>query len=184
MFWCSDAVSVRLFFFFFSFPRARVALGRHLEDDALLVRDLFLCVSPRIEVSHFSVGVGEPLFMRQRRSSTRSMSVRTFFLSFFSFLWRLAVKQKIFCVFDDKAKAYLPPFFMPEVLMAVRTFRNCAQDKEHAFGRNPEDYSLFFLGTFDHDSAAFEIFAAASCVARGIEAAARGDSSVKLEAVS
>ena len=36
--------------------------------------------------------------------------------------------------------------------MATRTFMNCCNDKEHAFGINPGDYTLFYLGTFDDNS--------------------------------
>lgn len=72
------------------------------------------------------------------------------------------MKFKIFSVFDVKAKAYLPPFFLPEEAMAVRTFKDCANDKAHAFGLHPEDYSLFRLGEFD--SLSGELFPENECV--------------------
>lgn len=59
------------------------------------------------------------------------------------------MKFRIFAIFDAKAKAYLPPFTLPEVGQAVRTFVNCVNSPDHAFGRNPEDYTLFELGSFD-----------------------------------
>lgn len=59
------------------------------------------------------------------------------------------MKFKVFSVFDKKAGAYLPPFFLPEVAVAQRAFRDCVGDKSHAFGRHPEDYSLVHLGEFD-----------------------------------
>lgn len=59
---------------------------------------------------------------------------------------------KIFAIYDSKAKAYLPPFFLPEPAVAVRVFSNAANDKDHQFGANPGDYTLFHLGGFDDDT--------------------------------
>ncbi len=56
---------------------------------------------------------------------------------------------RIFVVFDSKARAYLPPFFMPEAGQAVRVFADMCKDSSHAFGKHPEDYTLFEIGTFD-----------------------------------
>ncbi len=56
---------------------------------------------------------------------------------------------KLFSVYDEKAKAYLPPFALPEKGMAVRTFGDCVNDKNHAFGQHPEDYTLFEVGSYD-----------------------------------
>lgn len=73
------------------------------------------------------------------------------------------MRLKAFAIFDDKAKAFLPPFFLPERAIAVRTFADCVNNKEHAFGRHPADYSLFQVGDFDTDSGLI------SPVERGIE---------------
>lgn len=62
------------------------------------------------------------------------------------------MKQRMFSIFDVKARAYLPPFFMPERGMAVRVFGDCVNDASHQFGKHPEDYTLFELAVFD-DSA-------------------------------
>ncbi len=56
---------------------------------------------------------------------------------------------RIFVVFDSKARAYLPPFFLPEAGQAVRSFKDAVNDPKHAFGQHPEDYTLFEIGTFD-----------------------------------
>ncbi len=58
----------------------------------------------------------------------------------------------IFSVFDEKAEAFLPPFFLPTVGMAVRSFSECVNDREHMFGKHPSDYTLFELGSFDDSS--------------------------------
>lgn len=66
------------------------------------------------------------------------------------------MKIQAFSVWDEKAKAFLPPFFLPETGMAVRAFSDCVNDKAHAFGRNPLDYTLFCLGSFDDHSGVLE----------------------------
>lgn len=55
----------------------------------------------------------------------------------------------MFSVFDQKAQAYLPPFFMHAEGMAIRSFGDCIEDPEHQFGKHPEDYTLYEIGEFD-----------------------------------
>lgn len=58
---------------------------------------------------------------------------------------------KIFSVYDAKAQAYLPPFILPRVEQAQRTFMQCVMSEDHQFGAFPEDYTLFELGNFDDE---------------------------------
>lgn len=66
------------------------------------------------------------------------------------------MKLRVFTVFDAKALAYLPPFFMGEIGAAVRAFKECANDGTHMFGKHPEDFTLFCLGVWDDATAVFE----------------------------
>lgn len=59
------------------------------------------------------------------------------------------MKQNIYTVLDQKAGAYLAPFFMLNDGMAVRTIENCLFDKDHQFFRHPEDYLLYKIGEYD-----------------------------------
>lgn len=68
--------------------------------------------------------------------------------------------QKIFSVYDQKAEAYLPPFYLPNRAMAVRTFTDCANAKDHQFNKHPQDYLLVELGEFDDTSASFDLYPA------------------------
>lgn len=61
--------------------------------------------------------------------------------------------HKIFCVYDEKACAYLPPFFLPEAGQAIRVFTDCVNSKDHQFGAHPSDYTLFHIGEYDDNSA-------------------------------
>lgn len=56
--------------------------------------------------------------------------------------------QKIFTIYDEKAHAYLTPFFLPHADMATRTFGGCINSPDHQFGRHPQDYSLFEIGLY------------------------------------
>lgn len=81
------------------------------------------------------------------------------------------MRMFVFSIFDDKAKAFLPPFYMPTVGMAMRTFSDCVNDPrgEHAFARNAHDYTLFRLGTFDDSSGRFEMSDAMEALANGVQ---------------
>lgn len=59
------------------------------------------------------------------------------------------MKQHIFSVFDNKAEAFITPFFMPRPAMAERVFREMCNAEDHQFGKHPSDYTLFELGEFD-----------------------------------
>lgn len=63
--------------------------------------------------------------------------------------------QNVFSIYDTKASAYLTPFFLPTVPMALRVFAECANSSDHQFGRHPEDFTLFHLGTFDDETCIF-----------------------------
>lgn len=77
--------------------------------------------------------------------------------------------QQIFSVFDEKANAYLPPFYLPEIGMAKRTFQDCVNSESHAFGKHPEDYTLLHMGEFDDTSGAFSVFDKKVSLGLGVE---------------
>lgn len=62
---------------------------------------------------------------------------------------------KIFSIYDTKAKAYLPPFFVPQDGQAIREFSNAVNSETHNFAKNPEDYTLIGLGEFDDENGVF-----------------------------
>lgn len=66
------------------------------------------------------------------------------------------MKFKLFSVYDSKANAFLPPFVLAETGMAKRAFSNCANDVNHQFGRNPEDFTLYRVGGFDDEFGAVD----------------------------
>lgn len=79
------------------------------------------------------------------------------------------MRLRIFSVFDVKAKAYLPPFFMSEQGQARRSFSDAVADRQHQFARHPEDYTLLCIGDFDDATAKITSFAAPELVCTALE---------------
>lgn len=65
------------------------------------------------------------------------------------------MKQKIFTIYDSKAQAYLTPFFLHQEGMAIRIFTDCVNVSNHQFGKHPEDYTLFQIGSWDDEKSKF-----------------------------
>lgn len=65
--------------------------------------------------------------------------------------------QKLYTVYDEKAEAFLPPFFVPAHGIALRAFQDCVNSKDHQFGKHPADYTLFYLGDWDDITCEFDI---------------------------
>lgn len=57
--------------------------------------------------------------------------------------------QQMYSVYDEKAGAFLPPFFVPTHGIALRAFKDCVNSKDHQFGKHPADYTLFYFGDFE-----------------------------------
>lgn len=80
----------------------------------------------------------------------------------------MSIKHKIMAVYDEKAQAYLPPFFLPNVAMGERVFSDCVNSSDHQFSKHPYDYTLFSLGEFDVETGEFDI-AVAKKLQNGVE---------------
>ena len=59
--------------------------------------------------------------------------------------------HKMYAVYDEKAGAFLPPFFLHSDGLAVRSFTEAVNDNTHQFNKHAEDFTLFRLGTFSDD---------------------------------
>lgn len=66
------------------------------------------------------------------------------------------MQYQICSVFDEKADAFLTPFFMPQLAMAERIFKQMVNDPSHQFSKTPLDFTLFHLGTYDDGLAEFD----------------------------
>lgn len=79
------------------------------------------------------------------------------------------MKLQMFSIYDAKAAAYLPPWFVPNVSVAVRSFSNCANDPGHAFCINAEDYTLYHFGSFENESGKVDLFADAHVIGKALQ---------------
>lgn len=63
---------------------------------------------------------------------------------------------KLVCsVFDAKAGIYSNPFYSHNIMTATRDFNQGCSDPNSGLSRNPEDYSLYAVATFDDESGLF-----------------------------
>lgn len=63
--------------------------------------------------------------------------------------------KSVCAVFDVKGMLYSNPFYAVNNAVAIRDFTAACSDSSSALFRNPEDYSLFQLATFDDVSGLF-----------------------------
>ena len=66
--------------------------------------------------------------------------------------------HKIFSIHDSAAKAYLPPFFLPEEGQAIRGFKEAINNPDHSFGKWPADYSIMCIGEFDDNKGTIKTY--------------------------
>lgn len=60
--------------------------------------------------------------------------------------------MNIFTIYDNKAKAYLTPFFTRNIDTAIRDCKQIVNTTDHNFSIHAEDYSLFHIGEYDETS--------------------------------
>lgn len=64
---------------------------------------------------------------------------------------------KLFSIYDNAAKAYLPPIHFRTRGEAIRAVTESLRDPQHQFSKHSPDFALFELGEFDDSSAAFSL---------------------------
>lgn len=62
------------------------------------------------------------------------------------------MNEEMFTVYDSAAARFLPPFSAATIEVALRMFRAMVNREDHQFGKFPEDYTLFHIGTFYGES--------------------------------
>ncbi len=63
------------------------------------------------------------------------------------------MKLNIFTIYDNKAKAFLPPFYARTKGEAIRSFQSTVNDPTSNMNKYPGDFALFQLGEFDDETA-------------------------------
>lgn len=67
------------------------------------------------------------------------------------------MKTVVMASYDKKARVFMKPFFVSHQDVGVRAFKDAVNDQATEIGRNPEDFTLYRLGTFDDDNAKFDL---------------------------
>jgi len=66
------------------------------------------------------------------------------------------MKVTIYSIYDSKASAYAPPFFLLRDQQAIRAFSDTAKDPSTQLNRHPADFTLHKIGLFDDQSGKIE----------------------------
>ena len=77
--------------------------------------------------------------------------------------------KRIFAVFDNKAAAYLLPFYEGTTGQATRLFSDAVNREDTPFSRHPNDFALLELGTWDDESGRTENHAQPIHVAHAVQ---------------
>lgn len=91
------------------------------------------------------------------------------------------IKQLLFSVFDAKAQTFSLISSKPNEAMMIRDFTNMCQDPAHPFGRNPEDFTLMCLGSFDLETGKIEILVHPVSLETGLVAATRSKTKINTD---
>lgn len=59
------------------------------------------------------------------------------------------MKQIVFAVYDEKAAAFMAPFFMNSRGEAVRAFGDAVAEPSHSFSKHASDFVLYEIGDYD-----------------------------------
>ena len=79
------------------------------------------------------------------------------------------MKLNVYTVFDSKASAFKPPFFLQSNGEALRAFGDAFNNDKHDLGMHPEDYTLFHLGSWDDKNSQFELLDTPKSLGIGVE---------------
>lgn len=67
------------------------------------------------------------------------------------------MQLKIYSIRDSKADLYNPPFYQKTHGEAERSFAQLTKDSKSTISQFPEDYDLYYLGTYDDLTGKIEV---------------------------
>lgn len=65
------------------------------------------------------------------------------------------MKLLIFAIYDSATEAYMRPWYMQTEAAAMRTFTDICSDADHEMAKNPHDYTLMTLGSWNDNDGSF-----------------------------
>lgn len=76
--------------------------------------------------------------------------------------------KNVCAVFDKKTGLWDSPFTVRHVGEATREWGIITQDRSTKFGKNPEDFDLYEIGTYDDETGRFENLSKQHHLASGV----------------
>lgn len=64
--------------------------------------------------------------------------------------------MKIVAIKDGALDGYMQPWYVPSTGVAVRAFKDQINSQESPMSQHPEDYELYYIGTFNTDKGTIE----------------------------
>lgn len=59
------------------------------------------------------------------------------------------MELRVYAIYDAKAAAFNPPFFMATDALAIRAAQDTVSDPKTIFNRHPDDFVLYQVGVFN-----------------------------------
>lgn len=75
----------------------------------------------------------------------------------------------VYSVRDAKLEGFLQHQCFPSKGVAIRAFTEAVNTPESPFNKNPEDYALFYFGTFDDLNGKFDLLAQPQSLVTGFD---------------
>lgn len=80
------------------------------------------------------------------------------------------MQQLLFTIRDTKGEIYNKPFPQLTKNEALRTFADLAKDPQTNIAQHPEDYDLYYLGTYDTTTGKIEALESPAHIVKAINA--------------
>lgn len=74
----------------------------------------------------------------------------------------------LYAIYDSKAKIYNAPFSLINDQVALRSATQMANDPSTQCCKNPEDFTIFSIGTYDDQTAQIKVSEKQTCLAKFI----------------
>lgn len=71
----------------------------------------------------------------------------------------------VYTIFDSKAQCYNNPFYMINDAIALRTVQGM-KDGDSDIARNPQDFTLWHMGSYDDSNGVFELRSTPKVIAK------------------
>lgn len=79
------------------------------------------------------------------------------------------MQLRIYSIRDAKAEIYNAPFFQKTHGEAERSFKTVANDPKSTVCQHPEDFDLWYLGTYDDQSGIIESLATPQHISKAVD---------------